>query len=111
MIGAEESVEAGLLGGPGQRQDLVVASTVVRFEQDTQPHRGVSPIFSSERAGLSAAGTSGKWHATECPAVCPVGSSRMTGSSSAQRCPARGQRVRNRQPLGGWACARGPPRV
>ena len=28
-------------------------------------------------------------------------SSRMAGSSSAQRCSARGQRVRNRQPLGG----------
>jgi len=69
VVGAEEGVEAGFLGGPGQRQDLVVAGTVMRFEQDTQPHLGFSPIFSSERAGLSAAGTSGKWHATECPAV------------------------------------------
>jgi hypothetical protein len=59
VVGAEEGVEAGFLGSPGQRQDLVVAGTVVRFEQDAQSHRGVSPIFSSERAEVSA-GTSGK---------------------------------------------------
>ena len=60
VVRAEEGVEAGLLGGPGQGQDLVVAGTVVRLEQDTHPHQGVSPIFSSERTVVSATGTSGK---------------------------------------------------
>ena len=35
----------------------------------------------------------------------------MAGSSSAQRCPARGQRVRNRHPLGGWTGEGGSPRM
>ncbi len=40
---------------------------------------------------------SGKWQA----ALCPSAKGRSKGSSSAQRSCANGQRVRNRQPLGG----------
>ena len=56
---------------------------------------------------MPATGSSGKWQATDCPAA----SSRMAGSSAAQRGSARGQRVRNRQPLGGWTGDGGSPRM
>ena len=56
---------------------------------------------------MPATGSSGKWQATDCPAA----SSRMAGSSSAQRGSARGHRVRNRQPLGGLIGDGGSPRM
>ena len=65
VVGPEEGVEAGFLGGPGQRQDLVVAGTVVRFEQDAQSHAGIP--------------SRGKWQATTCP-----GASRRREASGAR---------------------------
>src|SRR5581483_1695417 len=91
VVGPEEGVEARRLGGQRQRQDLVVAGAVVRLEQDAHPHEAWAP--------------SGKWQATEWP----VASSLRGGCSSAHRCAARGQRVRNRQPLGGWTGEGGSP--
>ena len=54
----------------------------------------------------SAASVSGKWQATRWPG----NSSRGSGTSSAQRSAARGQRVRNRQPDGGLTGDGGSPR-
>ena len=49
------------------------------------------------RVGSVSPGASGKWHATNWPGAI----SRICGSSAAHRSCAFGQRVRNRQPLGG----------
>ncbi len=51
-----------------------------------------------------------------CPALLPgppvaAGSSRMGGSWAAQSSAARGHRVRNRQPLGGWIGDGGSPLI
>jgi hypothetical protein len=51
--------------------------------------------------------TSGKWQAT----VWPVASSRIGGCSATQTSWARGHRVRNRQPLGGWTGDGGSPLI
>jgi hypothetical protein len=64
MVGPKERVEADLLGGPGQREDLGAGGTMVRLEQDTDPHRGISSAFSSERTVVRAASISGKRQAT-----------------------------------------------
>ena len=47
----------------------------------------------------------GKWQATWCPGA----SSRISGTSSAQRASARGHRVRKRQPDGGLIGLGGSP--
>ena len=51
------------------------------------------------------ASVSGKWQATRCPGR----SSRGSGTSTAHRSAARGQRVRNRQPDGGLIGDGGSP--
>src|SRR5690606_38018780 len=68
-------------------------------------------VAATGSAAVVPASTSGWWQATTCPGT---GAPRLstglsTGSSSAQRSVARGQRVRNRQPDGGSMGEGGSP--
>ena len=69
---------------------------------EAQPS-GAGPSLAPRDTGVR----SGKWHA----AVCRDPNARSSGSSTAQRSCARGQRVRNRQPDGGSAALGSSPPI